>query len=74
MISKLEEGYRIMSECNSSDDDDEIQRIGKKYVVNLNDHSSKNYRGINYLYKIKQEVKKKSCALQMLNEQLKKST
>lgn len=63
-----------MSECNSSDDDDEIQRIGKKFVVNLNDHSTRNYKGINYLYKTKEEVKKKSCALQMLGESLKKST
>ena len=34
-----EKGYQMMNECESSDEEDEVDKIGK-YVVNLNNPNS----------------------------------
>jgi len=41
-----------MNQCESSDDDEEIDKISNKYVVNLNDLTSPTSKNINYIYKI----------------------
>ena len=63
-----------MHECQSSDEDDEVEKIGKKYLVNLNNLFTKNSKGISYVKKYKQESKKKDRTLELLKEQLKRST
>ena len=63
-----------MYECDSSDEEEEMDAIGKKFRVNLNDLTTPNYRGINYLFKNRQTTLKKERALSMVKEELKKST
>lgn len=50
----LERAIKLMKECSSSDDEDEVDKIGKKYLVNLNNVHTKNSKGINYLLKSKE--------------------
>lgn len=52
-----------MKECESSDEDDEVEKIGKKYTINLNNLFTKNSKGLSYVYRYKEETKKKDHAL-----------
>ena len=42
-----------MYECNSSDDEEEVDKISKKYRVNLNDHDTPNFKALSFLNKMK---------------------
>lgn len=50
----LEKAIKLMKQCSSSDDEDQVEKIGKKYLVNLNNLQTKNSKGINYLFKTKE--------------------
>ena len=57
-----------MYECESSDEDDETEKVGKKYKINLNDLQSPNSKALNFLYKMKSFTKKRERALNMINQ------
>ena len=63
-----------MKECDSEDEDDEIERIGKKFKVNLNDLQSPNSKALTFLYRIKETSRKKNKAMNMVKQELSNST
>lgn len=56
-----------MKECESSDEEEEMDTIGRNYRVNLNDLYTTNSKAINYLYKMKESTKKKEKAMKLVN-------
>lgn len=45
-----------------------MEKIGKKYRVNLNDLTTPNYKAIHYLFKNRQSNLKKEKALRMVKD------
>jgi vacuolar-type H+-ATPase subunit I/STV1 len=71
---EVENGYRTMEECESEDEEEETEKIGNKFRVNLNNMHSPNSKAISFLYRMQEFGRKKERALSMVKEELKKST
>ena len=63
-----------MKECESSDEEDEVEKIGNRYSINLNNLNTENAKGVNYVLKDREERKRKEHTLCLLREGLKRST
>lgn len=63
-----------MKECESSDSEEEVEKIGNKYLVNLNNLLTCNSKGLSYIYRYKKQVKKKEHVLGLVQEELRRST
>lgn len=51
-----------------------MEKIGSKYLVNLNDLFTRNSKGLSYIYRFKKQVKKKEHVLGLVQEELRRST
>lgn len=51
-----------------------MEKIGNKYLVNLNNLFTNNSKGLSYIYRFKKQVKKKEHVLGLVQEGLRRST
>lgn len=51
-----------------------MEKIGNKYLVNLNNPFTSNSKGLSYIYRFKKQVKKKEHVLGLVQEELRRST
>ena len=51
-----------------------MEKIGNKYLVNLNNLFTNNSKGLSYIYQFKKQVKKKEHVLGLVQEELRRST
>ena len=63
-----------MNACDSEDEDEEIEKVGRKFKVNLNDLQSANSKALTFLYKVRESDKKKNKAKGIIKSKLEKST
>ena len=62
-----------MKEVDESDTDEETEQVGNNFIGRLDNLSNSNSKAVAYFFQRKQENQKRTDALQIMSQQLKKS-